>query len=232
MNRKLTNAIRFVMDECIPPIIRDSRWFMYPFFYVWYKGNNIKKHMDFKSLVFDMSEEEFAAFYDERTSLATDRPTDLNEPSIQYMLKNIPEGTKRVLDVGCGNGYFLKKVKEAHPNIEIHGCDIKNDLDVEGGVYHKGNVEHLPFEDNSFDVVTCHHTLEHVINLQPSIDELKRVAKNAIFIVVPKQRYFYYTLDEHVRFFPFEGSLTSVMGCENYTCQNVWGDWVYIGKFD
>ncbi len=38
MNRKITNTIRFVLDELIPPIIRDSYWFMYPIFYIVYKG--------------------------------------------------------------------------------------------------------------------------------------------------------------------------------------------------
>ncbi|MFM2048604.1 MAG: hypothetical protein RI955_1152, partial [Bacteroidota bacterium] len=42
MNRSLTNTIRFILDECIPPLIRDSRWFMYPFFYIWYKGKKVK----------------------------------------------------------------------------------------------------------------------------------------------------------------------------------------------
>ena len=49
MNRKLTNSIRFVMDELIPPFIRDSKIFMYPFFYLAYRGRNIREMMDFKS---------------------------------------------------------------------------------------------------------------------------------------------------------------------------------------
>jgi hypothetical protein len=49
MNRRLTNTIRFVMDELLPPIIRDNKYFMYPFFYIWYKGNNVKVHMEFKN---------------------------------------------------------------------------------------------------------------------------------------------------------------------------------------
>lgn len=46
MNRNLTNAIRFILDECIPPIIRDSKLFMYPLFYIWFKGKNIEKVMN------------------------------------------------------------------------------------------------------------------------------------------------------------------------------------------
>ena len=73
----------------------------------------------------------------------------------------------------------------------------------------KGRIETLPFADKSFDVVTCSHTVEHLVNLERCISELVRVARKQIFIVTPKQRYFYYTLDEHVNFFPFKEKLTS-----------------------
>ena len=51
MNRGLTNAIRFVMDELIPPFIRDSKVFMYPFYLFAYRGKNIKEVMQFKTKV-------------------------------------------------------------------------------------------------------------------------------------------------------------------------------------
>ena len=63
MNRRLTNAIRFVMDEFFPPVIRDSRWFMYPFYYFAYRGKNIREVMDFKSKVYQFTPEEYASFY-------------------------------------------------------------------------------------------------------------------------------------------------------------------------
>jgi ubiquinone/menaquinone biosynthesis C-methylase UbiE len=228
MNRQVTNAIRFLMDECMPPLIRDNKYFVYPLFYIWFKGNNIKKHMEFKSLVFDWTEEEFARFYQERDSLATDRVTDLSEQSIDYMLERLDKGSKTLLDVGCGNGYFLQKARKA--GFDIHGCDVLQDVKIEGGTYHQGNLEKLPFPDNYFDIVTCHHTLEHVINLEVSVSELKRVAKNQVVVVVPCQRYFYYTLDEHVRFFPYKALVTNMMQMKNSICEKVWGDWVFIGN--
>jgi hypothetical protein len=39
MNRSFTNFIRFLMDELVPPIVRDSKWFMFPFFWFGYRGN-------------------------------------------------------------------------------------------------------------------------------------------------------------------------------------------------
>lgn len=67
--------------------------------------------------------------------------------------------------------------------------------------YYQGNIENLPFEDNSFDVVMATHTLEHVIDFEKAVKELKRITKQTLCVVVPCQRAYYYTLDEHVRFF-------------------------------
>ena len=64
MNRKITNVIRFIMDECLPPILRDSRWFMYPFFYYWFKGKNIELFMDFKSIAYDLTPAKFNKIYE------------------------------------------------------------------------------------------------------------------------------------------------------------------------
>lgn len=46
------------MDECLPPIIIDNKYFMYPFYYYAYKGKNIKIVMNLKSLIYSLSEEE------------------------------------------------------------------------------------------------------------------------------------------------------------------------------
>ena len=47
----------------------------------------------------------------------------------------------------------------------------------------------------------CPHVLEHVIDLVPATQELLRIARERLLIVVSRQRYYYFTLDEHVNFF-------------------------------
>lgn len=232
MNRRITNILRFILDECLPPIIRDNKYFMYPLMYIWFKGKNIQKIMNFKSSVWTMSHEEFVDFYNQRDSIAKDRPTDLSDASIKYMLDRIPPNANDILDVGCGNGHWLNKVSGRHPNIDLTGCDVfdKPAFDNQQIKYIKGDIEKLPFSDNSVDIVTCHHVLEHVIHLDTSISELKRVARKMVIIVVPKQRYFYYTFDEHVRFFHYKELLEFKMGMKSYNCEEVCGDFVYIGK--
>lgn len=217
------------MDELIPPIIRDNKYFIYPAFYFWFKGKNVKSYMNFKSYVYDLSEEEFAEVYRKVTVLANDRETDLNLSSVNYMLKNLDKDSKSLLDIGCGRGYWLNKVAET-TSLNLTGCDLYDEVKLNKGEYLKANIENLPFDDNEFDIVTCHHTIEHVRNLDKALNELKRVAKKQLIIVTPCQRYFYYTLDLHINFFPIESFLTSRVGLKNYICNKVYGDWVYFGE--
>lgn len=230
MNRSLTNAIRFVLDECIPPIIRDSAWFMYPFYFLAYRGRNIRQAMNFKRLVYGFSEEQYRAFYEGLDTVSRNRKTDLNEPSIRAMLSGIPEGTRTLLDVGCGRGYFLSRVREARPEIALTGCDVVDKLAYAGISLTQGSAEQLPFPDKSFDVVTCSHTLEHILRPSFAVNELKRVAKRVLFVVVPCQRYYFYTLDEHVNFYPEPEMLLAEMEVEGATCTKMHGDWVWRGN--
>lgn len=69
----------------------------------------------------------------------------------------------RILDVGCGRGYFLMACRE-------HGFDVQGfDVSEDGAAYVRetlgipvqtGMLEEA-FEDSSFDVITLWHSLEH-----------------------------------------------------------------------
>ena len=136
-----------------------------------------------------------------------------------------------MLDVGCGRGFWLNTVSEK-TNLEVTGLDMYDEVKLTKGNYVKGNIERLPFPDKSFDIVTCHHTIEHLINPKPAIEELKRVAKNQVMIVTPCQKYYYYTMDMHINFYPIKEYLQQEIKMKKYECKNIWGDWVYIGKVE
>mgnify|MGYP003970771463 CR=1 FL=1 len=96
---------------------------------------------------------------------------------------------KRCLDIGPGTGrwlQFLKKNKAAYiaavdishialKNIE-NVCDFSEKVDVE--------VEDLPFEENSFDIIISFMVLEHIRNPSNYIAEMIRVAKNGAIILL------------------------------------------------
>lgn len=230
IGRRITNIIRFIMDELLPAFIRDNRFFMFPFYYLAYGGKNISYTMDFKKHVYKMSEKEYSDFYSSLNSISKNRLTDLNQPSIKYIVKNLDARAETLIDVGCGKGYFLNRMK--NQNLKLSGCDIFEKAPLDGIKYQKASVDHLPFRDQEFDIVTCFHTLEHILNLKKAVHELERITKRQLVVVVPRQRYFYYTLDEHVNFFDFEEKLTSLFSFKNYECRKIWGDWVFIGTPD
>ena len=226
MNRNLTNTIRYIIDECIPPVIRDSRWFMYPFFWYWFKGKKVRLYMDFKKLAWRMSDEEFLQVYRELDCRATDRPTDLNGKSIKRMLSVFEPTATTLLDVGCGRGEWLRIVQK-EKGLAVTGCDVFEEPLGSGYEYKQGMIEALPFEDRSFDIVTCNHTIEHLRDPQKAIAELKRVARKQLIIVTPKQRYFYYTMDLHLVFFPLKNDLLRLLKMEKAEVVNCGGDWCF-----
>ena len=97
-----------------------------------------------------------------------------------------------------------------------------------GSIDHDGDrrvsIEQLPFGDRAFDTVVCVHTLEHVPDLWRAARELRRVARRLI-VVVPRQRYYRYTVDYHLHFFPNAGPLEHLLGG---TARLVDGDWVLV----
>lgn len=234
MHRNFTNIIRTLMDEWIPPVIRDSKWFMYPFFYYWYRGdhNTIKAYMNFKSRVYQMTHDEYEHFYTHQraNSRAASRITDLNDACIQFMINNLDSSATTLLDIGCGNGYFLQQLSQLQ-RLHLFGCDVMPEKNLGDSItYLQGNLLQLPFADKSFDIVTCHHTIEHIPSVYQAIAEIKRIAKKQVMIVTPRQRYYYYTLDEHVNFFPEKGILEFMMDIPQHQCHDLDGDWMYVGS--
>jgi ubiquinone/menaquinone biosynthesis C-methylase UbiE len=218
------------MDECIPPIIRDSRWFMKIFYMLAYRTLKIDKVMNFKSHVWSMSELEYDSFYSNLNSVSRNRLTDLNDKCIREITEITQENVESLLDVGCGRGFLLKHLSSNSSIVRLFGTDLLDKHTANEFTYIKANVERLPFEDKSIDVVTCCHVLEHLKSPKESILELLRVAKNKIIIVVPCQRPYYYTLDEHINFYTYPEQIIELIGLKKFRCEKVDGDWLYIGE--
>jgi SAM-dependent methyltransferase len=203
----VTNRIRFVLDELLPRTIRDARWFMWPFFFVWFKGKHVRTAMDFKRIAPALTDEQFRDVYRRVTTWADSRPTDTNAEAMAYALSKIDPDAS-VLDAGCGRGTFVRKLA----NRRIVGCDLLDAVDLGRARYVNASVEQLPFRDRSFDVVTCFHTLEHTRRLDLAVAELRRVARKQLIVIVPRQKYFRYTMDLHLQFFPTPDALEEAMG--------------------
>jgi len=94
-----------------------------------------------------------------------------------------------LLDVGCGNGKHVRGFERA--GIDAGGID-KKECDLEK--------DPLPFPDNTFDVVFCKSVLEHIINYEHAITEMKRVLKpdGLMISMVPQYNYHFFSYPEHI----------------------------------
>lgn len=111
------------MDEWLPPAIRDSKLFMYPFYYYAYRGKNIKTVMNLKSIIYKWKEQEFSDFYTNRdTRFSNNRLTDMSRQCIDYVFKEVTSSNSTFIDVGCGNGFLLEYASKK--GFRTTGCDI------------------------------------------------------------------------------------------------------------
>jgi SAM-dependent methyltransferase len=219
------------MDCCLPPLVRDNYYFMYPFYQYWFAGSpDIAAVINFKEVVQSMNDQELASFYGQIRCRANTRPTDCSEESLLWVTDRLGEADDihTLLDVGCGRGFCLERF--ARLGYVVTGCDVAKQLRSGIAPFVAGSVERLPFADNSFDVVTCFHTAEHVRNLTMALEELKRVARQHLFVIVPCQRYFRYTLDLHIHFFYSSAYFASFLGILDHECELVGGDIVYHAR--
>jgi len=86
-----------------------------------------------------------------------------------------------VLEVGIGNGFVARYLKEK--GINVTTLDVAHDLrpDVAGSVLA------IPFESGSFDVIACYEVLEHLPyeNFAKSFEELARVSRRYVLLSLP-----------------------------------------------
>jgi len=90
----------------------------------------------------------------------------------------------RVLDLGCGNGALLFRLKE-EKHVEGRGLEISDSgvrVCLQRGLQvQQGRIdEPLPFKDNEFDYAICNVTIQMVLFPEVLMKEMKRVSKYQI----------------------------------------------------
>jgi 2-polyprenyl-3-methyl-5-hydroxy-6-metoxy-1,4-benzoquinol methylase len=91
-----------------------------------------------------------------------------------------PRPGERVLDVGCGLGYFLNTL--ARGGVQGWGMDYSHkSLSLArrlcSGHFSQGDAQALPFGDNAFDRIVFTDVLEHVADDRAALREIVRVAR-------------------------------------------------------
>lgn len=111
---------------------------------------------------------------------------------IHKFIKKLPGGAS-VMDVGCGSGLISKDLINDYI---VYGVD-GNPHAIEyckknhsRGHYFLVDIENtLPFEDYFFDGIIFSETIEHLINPNKTVEELKRVLKKNGVLVITTPNY-------------------------------------------
>lgn len=103
------------------------------------------------------------------------------------------DSVPNVLDVGCGNGYLIKKLSRKTKS-HLYGVDISEDMIHSTAIRNKkalaekrlelsvGNCCNLPFKDKTFNIVTTINTIYFWDDTLKGLSEIKRVLKdNGVF---------------------------------------------------
>lgn len=221
----MTRWMNWALDNLLPVWVRDSRLFMGPLMRL-ALGPQWAEFAQFKERAPALTYKEIDAVYARLSSSHLPRATDLHVACVRLLLSRVA-GT-RVLDVGCGRGYLANLLQE-ELGVAVVGLDIFTRVvgDLARISYCAGRADRLPFADQAFDTVICTHTLEHVVDPGAVIRELRRVTRQRLIIVVPRQRPYRYTFDLHLHFFPYTYSLDLLMGVSTQRTKVVGGDLYY-----
>lgn len=109
-----------------------------------------------------------------------------------------------VLDVGCGEGFLLEKLKKNGIGKNLEGVEfLKTAIGIgkkihPGITIKQGSIYSLPYRNSSFDVVLCTEVLEHLDDPEKAYKEILRVTKKYCLISVPNEPFF--MLADLVRF--------------------------------
>lgn len=100
----------------------------------------------------------------------------------------MPEGYESLehLDIGCGDGVTIRMIK---PRGSITGVDVDDEM-----LHHakereiktvKADAQDMPmFSDNSFDLITCLDTLEHLEHPTLALAEIFRILRRKGFFIL------------------------------------------------
>jgi len=101
----------------------------------------------------------------------------------------------KIIDIGCGNGYFINEVKRLKSSHDIvhsfYGIDISAQAIEKAKRLYPGidfrpmDAAHLEYEDNFFDIIFSYGVIEHIYAVTTAIKEIGRVLKhNGLFFIL------------------------------------------------
>jgi SAM-dependent methyltransferase len=133
----------------------------------------------------------------------------------------------KILDVGCGKGFFLKDFQNILPDAKLFGLDISKYAIKRSpkSIKHNltlGNSTKLPWKNNYFDLVVSFNTFHNLYNfeLSKSLEEFERVGKKKYLCVET-----YKNEREKMNLLYWQ------VTCESFCTPEEWGWWFKKSKY-
>ncbi len=122
-----------------------------------------------------------------RFNALAERVVGLARDSRRRRIERLAGKRGRLLDVGCGRGLFLRSMRRAGWEVAGVEADVEvsrriseaHGLDVRGG-----DAADWDFPEESFDAVTLHHVLEHVVRPAEMLRHCRRLLREGGLLVV------------------------------------------------
>jgi ubiquinone/menaquinone biosynthesis C-methylase UbiE len=121
--------------------------------------------------------DEVAATYDARYRWGVGEGQRTISVALRQLLP--PGPSNRILEVGCGTGFWLSSFNSADP---VYGVDISSAMLAKAKARHADltqcTAEQLPFPADSFDLIYCVNAFHHFQQKQIFIDEAARLLRS------------------------------------------------------
>jgi SAM-dependent methyltransferase len=98
----------------------------------------------------------------------------------------MPWDRERVLDLGCGAGYWSAELAQRFPWMQVTGVDFGEDFIAKARLhfasdrvtFQREDFQHLSFEEGVFDCVYADNVLEHAFDVDRTLNEIHRVLRD------------------------------------------------------
>lgn len=130
----------------------------------------------------------------------------MNESNLQMNIQTIEnldlQPRNNVLEIGMGNGFFVKNLFNIENSITYTGCDFSEEMvmastcqnhdfvNIKKVNFYNANANNLPFANNTFDIIFSINTIYFWTNLEEVFSEIERVLKdNGKFILTLRPKH-------------------------------------------
>lgn len=122
-----------------------------------------------------------APVYDDTNTILYSKYGKISCENIFEFLKD--KKYTKLLDIGCGTGYLIDMLAKVH-EAEYTGVDLSpemikqaNNKKIKNAKFIEGRSDEIPFDDNTFDIITCSQSFHHYPDTDKAMQEAKRVLK-------------------------------------------------------